>query len=126
MKKDKTIIGSEEVISFPEVGIDSIDARIDTGATTSSIGVKKIEEKDGHICCTMPNHQTICFKDYSKKVIKSSFGHTEERYVVRLLVNVHGRSVRTNFTLANRSKMKFPVLIGRNLLRGKFIVDVSL
>lgn len=126
MKKSKTIIGSEEVISFPEVGINSINARIDTGATTSSIGVKKIEEKNGHICCTMPNHQQICFDDYTKKVIKSSFGHIEERYVIRLLVNVHGRKVRTNFTLADRSKMKFPVLIGRNLLKGKFIVDVSI
>jgi hypothetical protein len=126
MKKDKTIIGSEEVISFPEVGIDSISARIDTGATTSSLGVKKIQENDGVLCCTMPNQQKVCFKDYTKKVVKSSFGHIEERYVIRLLVNVHGRSVRTNFTLANRSKMKFPVLIGRNLLKGKFIVDVSL
>ena len=126
MKKDKTIIGSEEVISFPEVGIDSISARIDTGATTSSLGVKKIQENEGVLCCTMPNQQKVCFKDYTKKVVKSSFGHIEERYVIRLLVNVHGRNVRTNFTLANRSKMKFPVLIGRNLLKGKFIVDVSL
>lgn len=126
MKKDKTIIGSQEVVSFPEIGIESIDARIDTGATTSSLGVKSIEENGNHVCCKMPNNQLICFHDYNKKVIKSSFGHTEERYVVRLLVNVHGRNVRTKFTLSDRSKMKFPVLIGRNLLKGKFIVDVSL
>jgi len=126
MKKSKTIIGSEEVISFPEVGIDSISARIDTGATTSSLGVKKIQEKDGVLCCTMPNHQEVCFKDYTKKVIKSSFGHIEERYVIRLLVNVLGREIRTDFTLANRSKMTFSVLLGRKLLRNKFIVDITL
>jgi hypothetical protein len=126
MKKDKTIIGSEEVISFPEVGIDSISARIDTGAATSSLGVKKIQEKDGVLCCTMPNQQKVCFKDYKKKVIKSSFGHIEERYVIRLLVNVLGRKIRTDFTLANRSKMTFPVLIGRKLLKNKFVVDITL
>jgi len=126
MKKDKTIIGSEEIISFPEVGIESISARIDTGAATSSLGVKKIQENDGVLCCTLPNSEKVCFKDYTKKVIKSSFGHTEERYVIRLLVNISGRSIRTDFTLANRSKMKFPILIGRKLLKGKFIVDVSL
>lgn len=124
--KSKTIIGSEEFISFPEVGIDSISARIDTGAATSSLGVKKILEKDGVLCCTMPNHQQVCFKDYKKKIIKSSFGHIEERYVIRLLVNISGRKIRTDFTLADRSKMAFPVLIGRKLLRNKFIVDISL
>jgi len=126
MKKDKTIIGSEELISFPEVGIESISARIDTGAATSSLGVRKIQEKDGVLCCTLPNREMVCFKDYTKKVIKSSFGHIEERYVIRLLVNISGRKVRTSFTLSNRSKMTFPVLIGRKLLKGKFIVDVSL
>ena len=125
MKKNKIIIGSEEIVSFPEVGIDSINARIDTGATTSSLGVKKIQEKNGVLCCTMPNKQTVCFRDYKKKVIKSSFGHTEERYVVKLLINISGRNIRTDFTLANRSKMKYTVLIGRKLLKGKFIVDVS-
>lgn len=126
MKKDKTIIGSEEVISFPEIGVEFISARVDTGAATSSLGVKKIHEKDGVLCCTMPNHQIICFNDYKKKVIKSSFGHTEERYVIRMLVEVMGRNIRTDFTLADRSKMTFPILLGRKLLRGKFIVDVSL
>ena len=126
MKKDKTIIGSEEVISFPEIGIESISARIDTGAATSSLGVRKIQEKDGVLCCTLPNREMVCFKDYTKKVIKSSFGHTEERYVIRLLVNISGRNIRTDFTLADRSKMKYPVLVGRKLLKNKFIVDVSL
>ena len=126
MKKDKTIIGSQEVISFPEIGVTSISARIDTGATTSSFGVKRIEEKDGVLHCVMSNHKVICFNDYRKKVIKSSFGHTEERYVIRMLVEVKDRKIRTDFTLADRSKMKYPILLGRKLLRGKFIVDVSL
>ena len=44
MEKIKTIIGSEEFVSFPELNLDLIHARIDTGATTSSLGVKSIVE----------------------------------------------------------------------------------
>lgn len=123
---DKTIIGAEQVVSFPEVGIEFINARVDTGAATSSLGVKKIKEEDGKLCCTMPNKETVCFTNFKKTIIRSSFGHIEERYVVKLLVNVSGRNIRTDFTLSNRAKMKFPVLLGRKLLKGKFIVDVSL
>jgi hypothetical protein len=106
--------------------LDLIHARIDTGATTSSLGVKSIVEVDGGIQCSLPNKKTITFTDFKKKIIKSSFGHTEERYVVKVLINVLGRKIRTDFTLADRSKMKFPILIGRKMLRGKFIVDVTL
>jgi hypothetical protein len=77
------------------------------------------------ISCLLPNKQVVTFDSFKKKIIKSSFGHTEERYVVKILINVLGRKVRTNFTLADRSKMKFPILLGRKLLKGKFMVDLD-
>ena len=126
MNKPKTIIGSEEFVSFPELGIESIHARVDTGAATSSLGVKWVKEEDGLISCLLPNKKVITFRDFKKKIIKSSFGHTEKRYVVKILMKVLGRKVRTDFTLANRSKMKFPILLGRKLLKNKFVVDVDL
>ena len=126
MSKPKTIIGSEEFVSFPELGVKVIHARVDTGAATSSLGVKWIKEEEGVVTCLLPNKQVVTFDSFKKKVIKSSFGHTEERYVVKILINVLGRKVRTNFTLADRSKMKFPILLGRKLLKGKFIVDIDL
>ena len=126
LKKSKTIIGSEEFVSFPELNLDLIHARIDTGATTSSLGVKTIREVGTSIECLLPNKKTIVFNEFKKKLVKSSFGNSEERYVVKILVDVLGRKIRTDFTLANRSKMKFPILIGRKMLRGKFIVDVTL
>ena len=126
MSKQKTIIGSEEFVSFPELNVNMIHARVDTGAATSSLGVKWIKEEEGVISCLLPNKQVVTFDSFKKKIIKSSFGHTEERYVVKILINVLGRKVRTNFTLADRSKMKFPILLGRKLLKGKFMVDVDL
>lgn len=125
MSKPKTIIGSEEFVSLPELNVKTIHARVDTGAATSSLGVKWIKEEEGVVSCLL-NKQIVTFNNFRKKVIKSSFGHTEERYVVKILIDVLGRKVRTNFTLADRSKMKFPVLLGRKLLKGKFIVDVDL
>jgi len=126
MSKIKTVIGSEEFVSFPELGVDKIQARVDTGAAISSLGVKWIKEEEGMVSCLLPNKKVVVFDSFEKKTIKSSFGHTEERYVVKILINVLGRKVRTNFTLADRSKMKFPILLGRKLLKGKFMVDVDL
>lgn len=126
MSKPKTIIGSEEFVSLPELEIKNIHARVDTGAAISSLGVKWIEEEDGVLSCLLPNKKVITFDSFQKKTIKSSFGHTEKRYMVKILIDVLGRKVKTNFTLADRSKMKFPILLGRKLLKGKFIVDVDL
>jgi|688.fasta_scaffold284007_2 hypothetical protein len=125
MSKQKTIIGSEEFVSLPELNVNMIHARVDTGAATSSLGVKWVKEEEGVISCLLLNKQVVTFDSFKKKIIKSSFGHTEERYVVKILINVLGRKVRTNFTLADRSKMKFPILLGRKLLKGKFMVDLD-
>jgi hypothetical protein len=125
MSKQKTIIGSEEFVSLPELNVNMIHARVDTGAATSSLGVKWVKEEEGVISCLLLNKQVVTFDSFKKKIIKSSFGHIEERYVVKILINVLGRKVRTNFTLADRSKMKFPILLGRKLLKGKFMVDVD-
>jgi hypothetical protein len=125
MSKQKTIIGSEEFVSLPELNVNMIHARVDTGAATSSLGVKWVKEEEGVISCLLLNKQVVTFDSFKKKIIKSSFGHIEERYVVKILINVLGRKVRTNFTLADRSKMKFPILLGRKLLKGKFMVDLD-
>jgi hypothetical protein len=50
---------------------------------------------------------------------------SEERYKVKLLVVVNNRQIRAWFTLTDRSKRSYPVLLGRNVLHRKFIVDVS-
>jgi hypothetical protein len=57
--------------------------------------------------------------------VRSSNGEVQERHVVETDVVIAGRSLRTAFTLADREAMNFPVLLGRRLLRGNFLVDVS-
>lgn len=68
----------------------------------------------------------VIFEEFSETVVASSTGHTEHRYKVKILVKIAGRKIRARFTLADRSEQAYPVLIGRNVLRGKFIVDVKL
>lgn len=133
MSKAQTIIGRSDVISFPELGFESVPARIDTGARTSSVWATGIREKDGELeyvlfgknspLYTGVKHKT---KEYVLRAVASSTGHVQQRYVVKILLDIGGRKIRASFTLANRSKQVYPVLIGRRVLSGKFLVDVKL
>lgn len=125
-------IGSVELIDFPELSANQVPARIDTGAIFSSIWASDIVEKNGMLSFKLfgpgsvfLNGETIKTGDFRTTSVKNSFGQSEFRYKVRLQINIAGRKIRAWFTLANRSSMTYPVLVGRNVLRNKFVVDVS-
>jgi hypothetical protein len=131
-----TIIGRRERIDLPSLGLKGLKAKIDTGAFSSSIHCHKIYTKKIkkikylYFNLLDPSHpkyaQTlyeIC--DFKQKKIKNSFGHTETRYVIKLPILIAGQIIETSFSLSDRSEMKYPILLGRDLLRGKFLVDVS-
>jgi hypothetical protein len=65
------------------------------------------------------------FSDFSRKKIKNSFGEMEERYIINTLVKIGRKNIRTTLSLSDRENMRYPVLIGRRLLKGKFVVDVN-
>lgn len=131
---DKHVLGRAEYITFPEIDIHDVPARIDTGAKTSAIWASDIrEESDGTLSFllfgeTSPHHrpERHIVEEYDKIVVQSTIGEAEERYKVQLLIELSGRRIRASFTLANRSRQVYPVLVGRNVLSGKFIVDVSI
>jgi ribosomal protein S6--L-glutamate ligase len=131
MKSGKNIIGRAEKITFIQFGGKTLPARIDTGAKTSAVWASNIKEKDSKLSfCLLGKKSphfdgvTISTSDYSKINISSSIGHIEERYVVPLSIQLNGRRISARFTLADRSKQVYPVLVGRNILQGKFVVDV--
>ncbi len=126
-------IGRAETIALPELGFFDVPARIDTGARTSSLWVSGLKEEDGKLSFTLFGGQsplytgeTVQVSSYEQRTVASSNGVAEERYVVKLLVSLHGKKVRASFTLTDRSTQVYPVLIGRNILRGKFVVNVKL
>jgi hypothetical protein len=60
-----------------------------------------------------------------KRVRRNSSGKEERRYVIKTSIRLFGKKIRTEFSLANRRKMRYPLLLGRKLLKNRFIIDVS-
>jgi hypothetical protein len=125
-------IGRVETVSLPEVGMMQLHARVDTGAQTSSIWASSVVFKNNqlHVIFLGPEHPAYTGKEYiftafSDGMVASSNGQAEHRYKIRTLITVSGRRIRARLTLADRSTQVYPMLIGRNVLRGKFIVDVK-
>jgi len=131
-KKTKIrLIGRREFIDFPELGIERIEGKIDTGAYTSSIHCENIsinyEDSKPVLYFTVEQDgvKTLRFEKFDRKKIKNSFGEMEERYVIKTIFKIGKKKVRSVISLSNRDNMRFPVLIGRRLLKGKFLIDVK-
>jgi hypothetical protein len=128
------IIGRAEKIDLVDLGLQSVPAKVDTGADSSSIWVSSVTEKTDGLHCVFFGPGSEFYtgdiitiqKDYSITRVANSFGHKELRYKIKLRVRVGGRLVRATFTLADRSVKTYPILLGRRLLTGKFLVDVSI
>ena len=132
-RKPKQVIGRKEMVDLPELGVQGIFAKIDTGAYSNTLYCHNIHIKGGSICFKVldPNHPVFgqkvhCFKEFSQKKIKNSFGKVEKRYAIKTKIKIAGRVIKSIISLTNRKNMRYPILIGRKLLKNKFIVDVSL
>lgn len=128
----KAIVGRAERADFPEAGVFDVPAKIDTGAYRSSVWASDINEKDGVLTFKLlgPKSGQYSGKECSTKVfevveVENSFGQKENRYSVYLRVKLGSKTVKSNFTLADRSVKTYPVLIGRKLLKGRYLVDVA-
>jgi hypothetical protein len=132
---EKKVIGRKDKADFPEFGFENIDVKIDTGAYSSALHCHLIEEvkiserkvlkfrflDPGH-----PEYEERDFfaKKYDVKKVKSSSGEVETRYMIETTIVLFGDPITSEFTLADREAMKIPVLLGRKLLRHRFVVDV--
>lgn len=129
----KTLLGRSEEVILPELGKMASYARVDTGAKTSAIWVSSVREVGNTLKVVFYGKgsplftgETVVFQEYAETVVASSNGAAERRYKVKLLLEIGGKRIRAWFTLADRSTQVYPILVGRNVLRGKFVVDVSL
>ncbi len=136
-KTEKILIGSTDHISLPELNLENIPCKIDTGAFTSTLHCSKIHliEKDGAEILSVNfydpkfhilNKKEFRFTDFKEKKVRSSNGEVDFRYSIQTPVVIFNKRINTEFTLSFREKMKFPILLGKRFLRKKFIVDVSL
>lgn len=133
----KKIIGRLEKVSFPAFKLNNLDAKIDTGAYTSSIHCKKAKEvlidDEPHLQFVLLdnkngayNGQLITVKNYSVKTVKSSNGMKENRFAIKSKMKIFNKIYSIELTLSNRKEMKYPILLGRKFLNKKFIVDTTL
>lgn len=132
--KKKIIIGRKDKADFPDLDLKNIDIKIDTGAYTSAIHCRKIgvKEVDGKqvLFFTLldPSHSQYEGKEFSadtfkEKKIKNSFGSSETRFVIETSIKLFDKRFKIQLSLSERGEMRFPILIGRKFLMGKFIVN---
>ncbi len=131
----KKIIGRTEVIDLPELGLYDIEAKIDTGAETSVLHCEQMEvvDKNGHLFVIghiRPNLESekvlkLTFPVHRERTIKSSFGQSEIRYIFLTKIRMFNELYDIKLSFRDRSSMSYPMLLGRNFITRKFLVDVS-
>lgn len=127
------VIGAVERIYLPPMK-SAFLARIDTGATTSSLDADSVKlfERDGDkwVAFTIINRETGEKYEFSKPLVKNIIirrtGKNEHRPIVEMDVKMGGEKFKANFTIAEREKFEYQMLVGRNILTGRAIVDVSI
>ena len=132
----KTIIGRLERVSLPTFNLNNIEAKIDTGAYNCAIHVDRLElfVKNGtkHIRFVVLDDEHPEFQDdihetsdFREKLVRSSNGEASMRYQVPAEIELGGKTLKAYLGLTDRKDLKYPVLIGRKVLKKNFIVDVG-
>jgi hypothetical protein len=132
--KSATTIGRAEKVYLLDYLDKPVVAKVDTGADLSSIWASEIHETDGVLTFCLFGSESPAFTgdvvrlsegEYSITRVANSFGQRELRYMVKFRIRLARRVIVATFTLADRSTKTYPILLGRRLLQGKFVVDVS-
>jgi len=127
-------IGWSECVDLPDLGLNRIKAKIDTGAATSSIHATRVNpiEINGALFVEFwfrahrgEPARKFCAPGVELRRIKSSNGAIELRYVIETTMILGNLRWKGHMTLANRTTMTFPILIGRRALRRDFRVDCA-
>lgn len=130
------ILGWEEWVALPELGLPAIKAKVDTGARTSALhasyvepygpararklrfGVRPIPNRDDiEIACTA--------RLVDKRLVRSSNGEREQRYVIETAMRIGAREWPIEVTLADRNMMSYRMLLGRQAIAAGVLVDPS-
>ena len=130
-ERPQTIIGWREPVTLPELGIENVAAKIDTGARTSALHAERLRffDKDGtdwvrfHVPHAGLEEAVDCEAPIvDRRQIRNTSGVPEERIVVETLLRLGSRKWRIELSLADRMAMAFPLILGRTAIRGRRIL----
>jgi len=128
------VIGWREWLVLPELGVRQIKAKIDTGARSSALhafdlerfrrngrsmvrfGIHPLQRNDHHVVLA----ETELLEE---RRVRDSGGHSELRPVIRTAARLRDRTWTIEITLTNRDEMGFRMLLGRQALSRRFLVD---
>lgn len=127
------MVGWREMVALPDLSSARIPAKIDTGARTSSLHATDIERfaREGHhwlrfqldLGHGLREPVVVEVRHADRRIITSSNGEAELRPIIKTQLQLGNLLFAAEFSLRDRSDMKFPILIGRSALRGRFTVD---
>lgn len=134
------IIGRRATVKLSKLGIKNIVAKVDTGAYSSTLHADNIHTRNNNginelVFTVNPserltmkdgNKKTIITSDFFNRKVCSSNGHFEHRYSIKTSISIEGRVFPVVLTLSDRSEMGYPLLIGRRVLRSRFLVNTEL
>jgi|TARA_B110000908_G_scaffold171741_1_gene235649 hypothetical protein len=133
----KITIGRTDKADFPELSLSEIDLKIDSGAYTSSIHCSNINKITVNGVSLIQftlldpehsfyNNKEFTFKNYASKIVKSSNGVSEMRFMILTEIFIFNKTFPIYLTLSERKDMKFPILLGRKFLNKKFVIDTTM
>ncbi|CAN5638164.1 ATP-dependent zinc protease [soil metagenome] len=132
--RERLVIGWREWVGLPGLGGVRLRGKIDTGAKTSALHARglKVEEREGREMARFrlrpdgigpAKWLTVEAEIVARRSVRSSNGVAEERPVISTEIVIGGRRWRAEVTLTNRGDMTYAMLIGREALRGRAVID---
>lgn len=132
--KSPLAIGWREWAGLPELNVDAIKAKIDTGARTSALHAFRIEPywRDGEVwvrfeLAPMQRSQATRVpceaRAIDQRAVRNSSGGVDQRYVIKTMLRLGEACWPIELTLANRDQMGFRMLLGRTALKGRTVIE---